>query len=750
MTPLDVARSLIAEGIYPVPIGYKQKKPTDPRTGRPMSEWQNLRIDETNVAAWFGDVAQNVGAILGEASGNLHDVDLDCAEAIELAPQFLPPSRGFGRASKRASHLVYRCDVSGPTRQFKGEDRAMLVELRANGGQTVMPGSTHESGEAIEWTDADVEIAFVTRADLEAAVERLAAAVKARRYPDPEQGGWDWLAEMGKPKAAPPPVQAPSAEEVPLSRRIARAIGWVKTADAAISGSGGHDATMRAATGVACGFALDAESAFGVLRDHFRAEPRWSDAELRHKVKDALGRMGVPWGSKLTVEDRGAQVASAVSVPTPAPAVSLMAVPLEWITQAPPKRTWLLRDSRRPKNDGVLPLGKVGQIVAEGGAGKTNALVQLAIAVATGGQWLGTFQVVEAGRALLVLGEEDAEEARRRLFQAARALGVSGEAIARNVVVLPLASVPCALLEMRDRAVHETAFLGALRAMVRTSGPWKLVALDPLSRFAGPEAETDNAGATRFVQVAEALVEPAGGATVLLAHHSNKTSRVKGAPVGTVASRGASALTDGFRWVATLGVSDGPEGDERLEEIVTISFTKSNYGRAAKPLLLRRDLENGGVLLPLDGADAEAVEIGVEARNPRLKRAGEREEAAKKRDEETSAKRADAERRKTEERDRRFLAEELAVIAVLRELPGVGLVEMRARVAARLPGGSNKETAALAIARLDGAVHVIRGETTGRSLSYRLVESKLTDRHGGPATAQVLLNEQRGIAELPI
>ena len=29
----------------------------------------------------------------------------------------------------------------------------MLVELRSTGGQTVFPGSTHESGEAIRWDE---------------------------------------------------------------------------------------------------------------------------------------------------------------------------------------------------------------------------------------------------------------------------------------------------------------------------------------------------------------------------------------------------------------------------------------------------------------------------------------------------------------------------------------------------------------------------------------------------------------------
>jgi hypothetical protein len=70
----------------------------------------------------------------------------------------------------------------------------------------------------------------------------------------------------------------------------------------------------------------------------------------------------------------------------------------------------------------VFPVGEVGQLIAEGGAGKTMALCQLAVAVATGTRWLGTFEATR-GRALLVLREEDAEEARRRLLHGGLSTG---------------------------------------------------------------------------------------------------------------------------------------------------------------------------------------------------------------------------------------------------------------------------------------------------------------------------------------
>jgi replicative DNA helicase len=114
------------------------------------------------------------------------------------------------------------------------------------------------------------------------------------------------------------------------------------------------------------------------------------------------------------------------------------------------------------------------------------------------------------------------------------------------------------------------------------------VVLDPLSRFAGCDTEKDNAAATRFIEAAETLVDVPGGPTVLLAHHTTKSSRSNENSEGasTNAARGASALTDGVRWVAHL--------DSKEDTAAEFTVTKSNYSLKGKPLRLVRD--DGGAL----------------------------------------------------------------------------------------------------------------------------------------------------------
>lgn len=139
----------------------------------------------------------------------------------------------------------------------------------------------------------------------------------------------------------------------------------------------------------------------------------------------------------------------------------VIVVPPEWYTTRAPKRVWLLRDSRT--GAGVLPLGKVGQVIGEGGVSKTQALVQLAIAVGNGEPWLGTLTIAAPGRVLLALGEEDADEIHRRLHRAIKACE-SPAPPQRLIVALPLAGIPCAMLERGDNGnVIEASFLWHFR-----------------------------------------------------------------------------------------------------------------------------------------------------------------------------------------------------------------------------------------------------------------------------------------------
>ena len=75
-----------------------------------LKGWTDLRLSESDLPAHFNGTG-NIGVLLGEPSGWLVDVDLDCEEAVALAPRFLPPTGAMsGRPGKPASHWWYVCE----------------------------------------------------------------------------------------------------------------------------------------------------------------------------------------------------------------------------------------------------------------------------------------------------------------------------------------------------------------------------------------------------------------------------------------------------------------------------------------------------------------------------------------------------------------------------------------------------------------------------------------------------------------
>lgn len=160
-----IATELLGMGLKPVRLMPGDKKAIE--TG-----WTSRVHDEGTVRAEFKP-GENVGALMGEPSGWIVDIDLDAARAPEVARTLLPHTRMFGRAGKRGSHYLYRV-VGAKTRKWQGAD-GMIVELRSTGTQTMMPGSVHPSGELVEWEN-ELPIMPIDPVKLHAMLDELARA----------------------------------------------------------------------------------------------------------------------------------------------------------------------------------------------------------------------------------------------------------------------------------------------------------------------------------------------------------------------------------------------------------------------------------------------------------------------------------------------------------------------------------------------------------------------------------------------
>lgn len=284
-----------------------------------------------------------------------------------------------------------------------------------------------------------------------------------------------------------------------------------------------------------------------------------------------------------------------------------------WLGEQPPAVRWLLRHPDRdgrpcaPRDgDGMLGRGRAGILAAEGGAGKTTALVQLGMALLTGRPWFGHFHTPapwgpERGRVCLLLAESKEEDAWRSVYDLAAALKLDEAeraAVGRDLVVWPLAGKTMHLLRQVGSGSEalETREFQALRAQLQAEAGdkgWSLIGMDPLIRIAGIDAEGDNTMATRLVQAVESMTEVPGEPSVLTLAHSSKLAR----RLGEADSRGVTGLTDGMRWHGTMVV----KGD-RIE----FRQRKSNHSRPmADPVLLRR--ERGGLLVAVPPEVGETV-----------------------------------------------------------------------------------------------------------------------------------------------
>ncbi|NOT02183.1 MAG: bifunctional DNA primase/polymerase [Phycisphaerales bacterium] len=295
---LATAVSYSRRGWPVVPIPHQSKNPG-------FHAWEQLRLTEEDLPARFGDGPQNIGVLLGEPSGWLIDIDLDHARCIEIADQFLPPTPAvFGRPGKPRSHRIYRVTAPVATKKHRSKSAGMLIELRSTGAQTVIPPSTHESGEPITWEDENAEPAAVDPKVLLEAVRQIADAVKI---------------ELGEKEAPQPPKPAPERphrQKPGPAERIPACIDAMRRME--IQDSKDGSLRLFAAACRVVEFNLSDADAIAAIREYAHEQPfprEWSDEEILKRIRDAeaLVRRGTI-GYRRPVSEGEAEVPS---VPLP-------------------------------------------------------------------------------------------------------------------------------------------------------------------------------------------------------------------------------------------------------------------------------------------------------------------------------------------------------------------------------------------------------------------------------------------------
>lgn len=243
--------------------------------------------------------------------------------------------------------------------------------------------------------------------------------------------------------------------------------------------------------------------------------------------------------------------------------------------------------------DFVLPgmiTGTVGALVAQGGAGKSWAALQMAIAVA-GGPNLLEIDLDRAGPVLYLPAEDPTLAIEHRLYASGRHIDeAERDILAERLEIVPLIGQAVDLMS--------DAWAAGIERMAKGK---RLVVIDTLRRF--HSADENSAGdMARLLGIMERICG-ATGASILFLHHTAKGAALNGAGDQQQASRGSSVLVDNVRG-GQYNLSGMTEGEARAHGIdpgarrgyVRMVQAKANFGAPMPDMWLKR--ADGGILLP--------------------------------------------------------------------------------------------------------------------------------------------------------
>jgi hypothetical protein len=486
MSPPAEALWLIKNGFFPIRLDPKSKGTHTPGWNAPTEKIAaNANLDQ------LFPRGHNLGVLTGdEFSNGLRDIDLDCPESVTCAAKMLPTTGMVWGKNGERRHYGYRC-VGLPTQKFRdpnipdGDERSMLVEIRGDGLQTMVPPSVHPDGGTIQWASREYP-PLVDAATLHVAVKRLAAAaLLARCWPGKGSRHAFTLAMAGW-----------------LSQYLEQNVCLAVVGGAA-----------RAA---GCG-ALNNKAA--AIRDTYVKLEKDQQAtglptakSLSPKLtQDVIKRLEEWLDIKHIIPSLSTSPASA-----PAPASPSSRPPLAWVTAAQIAKTdypvveWYW--------EGWLPVGGSG--VVHGPGRELKSLIALALCLShAAGRNLLTGEPMKQGASAWIAGpgENAPEEDVRRVKALCGAHGI-------DLATLPfrMLHVDYPLLNPADQAGFEQLVQAIVAEGITMLG------MDSGIGRSGLENENDNPAVRHFMATRIVPLARRHGCTPLLVAHAGKPSQIPG------------------------------------------------------------------------------------------------------------------------------------------------------------------------------------------------------------------------------
>lgn len=252
------------------------------------------------------------------------------------------------------------------------------------------------------------------------------------------------------------------------------------------------------------------------------------------------------------------------------------------------------KGSHRP----LIVKGVTGMIAGIGGVGKTHLLAQLGLCIASGSPFLGKFPISSPGSVFMGFSENNDDAIHGLIRKTSKQILKPSstpdfeekeqfDLISQRLHVMSFLGVKTSLI---FKGSPTNAYNGLLKSIVSNepSEGWSCIILDPISRFIGADAETDNASATEFMELLDKITSSVrGNPTVIIGHHMNKSGLGKSV-TDQGAARGSSAITDAVRFQFNLERVLNKD-EKTVRDKVILRMVKSNFTQLHDEIALTKD-----------------------------------------------------------------------------------------------------------------------------------------------------------------
>ena len=598
MNKRDHAIALAKKGFRVFPCEPNGKKPVWPvRLGKETSDVAKVREIWTEAVT-----GESLDYNIGVATDDLFVFDIDNKDGTDVHSRWAELNDRFSKEQFTAGVITPSGGLHFYTRLAQGQRASNSaktkfgqgIDTRSWHGYVLAPGSTID-GTAYAWLTSERD--------------NLKEPTSITDLPETPQAV---IEIAGRPidrehQAADVVWDEPSA--------LSAANAFIRHAAPAIQGNGGNDHTYRIAARLRQ-FGVSADTALDIMLDwNAKCEPPWQLEELSRVIDNAYTYAtaapttpGAEFSSYDMPEiykspDLSAPIYTSPDWPTPE-------IEEPYDIDALPKRKWLV--------PGLLAKTYVTALIAPSGAGKTQFMLQMLLALSSGKPGLISNQPLNPCSVWMWNQEDDKTELRRRMGAAIRYFGIDWPELSQKLYINSGVN-KALLLVARDATGHlrETKRVSAIIRHMIDNGIQALI-IDPLIEF--HEADENNNVEMRIVAATLRRIAVEAKAAVMVGHHTKKPdgARSDGFAGNADSGRGASSIQGVTRIMATLYAMT--EADAKKLKIkpedrwkyVRLDGAKSNisssssgtrpewFERKGQEIGKEGDTEEVGILAPID------------------------------------------------------------------------------------------------------------------------------------------------------